>query len=214
MKVSQQWFVSVTISETVPWATELPDTWLLLQFLLRLSSLSFWLQSNISTSISEKGRDLCLQRSSAALADPPVPGQSHLPFPPHRNKQPTHSPAGSLALTRMQPKMPQEILSRHLLCRQKDVWPEGKKFCDTVCEYLEDMVKIQVHLPAILTNSSAGSLGTSVFSSGGQGARQEHPGDFPCAKGCSGKCQRQRDGGSEDPERAVESRDDSKVYIN
>lgn len=89
----------------------------------------------------------------------------------------------------------------------KKVWPEGKKFCDTVCEYLGDMVKIQVHLPATLTNSSAVSLGTSVFSSSGQGARQEHPGDFPCAKGCSGKCQMQREGGSEDPERAVESRD-------
>lgn len=89
----------------------------------------------------------------------------------------------------------------------KKVWPEGKKFCDTVCEYLGDMVKTQVHLPAILTNSSAVSLGTSMFSSGGQGARQEHPGDFPCAKGCSGKCQMQREGGSEDPERAVESRD-------
>lgn len=120
--------MSVTISEAVPWATELPDTWLLLQFLLRLCSLSFWLQSNISASISEKGGDLCVQRSSAALADPPVLGQTHLPFPPHSNKQPTHSPAGSLALTQMRPKMPQEILSRHLLCRQKKCGQKAKSF--------------------------------------------------------------------------------------
>lgn len=73
------------------------------------------------------------------------------------------------------------------------------------------MVKIQVHFPAILTNSSALSPGMSVLSSGGCGTRQEHPGDFPRAKGCSGKCQRQREGGPGDAEGARDSSDDSKV---
>lgn len=95
VKISQRWLVSVTVSETVPWATELPDPRLLLQFLLRLSSLSFRLQSNVSTGVMGKGRDLCLQSSSAAPADPTAPGQSHHHFPTRGNKQTTHSTSGS-----------------------------------------------------------------------------------------------------------------------
>lgn len=158
-------------------------SWTTQQLLLGLSSLSLWPWSSSSPSSAGQGRDLCLQKPRVALAEPPS-----LPSQLTARWECWHQPERG-------PKCPRKSCPDICCAGKKKKLPEGK-FEEAVSDSLRtrsQQLTAQPHLWR-WPGCQAGA------------AR-----DLPCARGCSGKCQ--REGGRPRDPRGEDSSDGSKLCV-